>query len=42
VRVPPLESARLTVRELVAGDRAAVEELIGGERERWLGWTGLA
>jgi RimJ/RimL family protein N-acetyltransferase len=42
VRVPPLESARLTVRELVAGDRAAVEELIGGDRERWLGWTGLA
>jgi [ribosomal protein S5]-alanine N-acetyltransferase len=41
VRVPPLESARLTVRELVAGDRAAVEELIGDDRERWLRWTAL-
>jgi RimJ/RimL family protein N-acetyltransferase len=41
VRVPPLESARLTVRELVAADRAAVEELIGDDRERWLRWTAL-
>jgi ribosomal-protein-alanine N-acetyltransferase len=41
VRVPPLESARLTVRELVAGDRAAVEALIGDDRERWLRWTAL-
>jgi RimJ/RimL family protein N-acetyltransferase len=41
VRVPPLESARLTVRELVSGDRAAVEELIGDDRERWLDWTAL-
>jgi RimJ/RimL family protein N-acetyltransferase len=41
VRVPPLESARLTIRELVFGDRAAVEELIGDDRERWLGWTAL-
>jgi len=41
VRVPPLESARLTVRELVAGDVAAVEQLIGDDRERWLRWTTL-
>lgn len=41
MRVPPLESARLTVRELVAGDREAVEELIGDDRERWLRWTAL-
>jgi RimJ/RimL family protein N-acetyltransferase len=41
VRVPPLESARLTVRELVAGDRAAVEQLTGDDRERWLRWTTL-
>jgi [ribosomal protein S5]-alanine N-acetyltransferase len=41
VRVPPLESARLTVRELVAGDRAEVADLFGGDRERWLRWTAL-
>ncbi len=41
MRVPPLESARLTVRELVAADRPAVEEVIGGDRERWLRWTAL-
>ncbi len=41
MRFPPLESARLTVRELVAGDRAAVEDLLGDDRERWLRWTAL-
>jgi RimJ/RimL family protein N-acetyltransferase len=42
VRVPPLRSPRLTVRELVAADRAAVELVAGGDRERWLCWTGLS
>jgi RimJ/RimL family protein N-acetyltransferase len=41
VRTSPLESARLTVRELAADDRAAVEEIIGADRERWLHWTAL-
>jgi RimJ/RimL family protein N-acetyltransferase len=41
VRVPPLESTRLIVRELMGADRAAVEELTGGDRERWLRWTAL-
>jgi len=42
VRIPPLRTPRLTVRELEAGDRAAVEAVIGGDRERWLRWTELA
>ena len=42
VRIPPLRTARLTVRELEAGDRDAVEEAIGGDRERWLRWTELS
>jgi ribosomal-protein-alanine N-acetyltransferase len=37
--MPPLESARLTVRELAAGDRAALEHIAGADRERWLTWT---
>jgi RimJ/RimL family protein N-acetyltransferase len=42
VRIPPLRTPRLTVRELEAGDLAAVEEVEGGGRERWLRWTELA
>jgi len=42
VRIPPLRTRRLTVRELEAGDRAAVEAAIGGDRERWLRWTELS
>ena len=42
VRIPSLRTPRLTVRELEAGDRSAVEEVIGGDRERWLRWTELA
>jgi RimJ/RimL family protein N-acetyltransferase len=42
VRIPPLRTPRLEVRELRAGDRAAVEDVIGGDRERWLRWTELA
>jgi RimJ/RimL family protein N-acetyltransferase len=41
VRIPPLRTPRLVVRELRAGDRAAVELVAGGDRERWLRWTGL-
>jgi RimJ/RimL family protein N-acetyltransferase len=41
VRVPPLRTPRLVVRELRAGDRGAVEHVAGGDRERWLRWTGL-
>jgi RimJ/RimL family protein N-acetyltransferase len=39
VRIPPLRTPRLTVRELGAGDLGAVEEVLGGGRERWLRWT---
>jgi RimJ/RimL family protein N-acetyltransferase len=39
VRIPPLRTPRLTVRELAAGDLAAVEEVAGEGRERWLRWT---
>jgi RimJ/RimL family protein N-acetyltransferase len=42
VRIPPLHTPRLIVRELVAGDRAAVEHVAGGDRERWLRFTTLA
>jgi RimJ/RimL family protein N-acetyltransferase len=42
VRIPPLRTPRLTVRELEAGDLAAVEEVEGGGRERWLRWTALS
>ncbi len=41
MRIPPLRTERLVVRELVAGDRSAVEHIAGGDRERWLRWTGL-
>jgi RimJ/RimL family protein N-acetyltransferase len=40
--MPPLQTSRLTIRELVAADQAAVERLAGGDRERWLRWTMLA
>src|SRR5690348_3755669 len=39
VRVPPLHTPRLVVRELGQADRSAVERLLGGDRERWLRWT---
>jgi RimJ/RimL family protein N-acetyltransferase len=42
VRIPPLHTPRLIVRELVAADRPAVEHVAGGDRERWLRFTGLA
>jgi RimJ/RimL family protein N-acetyltransferase len=42
VRIPPLATPRLNVRELRAADRTAVEHVAGGDRERWLEWTGLA
>jgi RimJ/RimL family protein N-acetyltransferase len=42
VRIPPLRTPRLTVRELEAGDLAAVEEVEGAGRERWLRWTALS
>jgi len=42
VRIPPLRTPRLTVRELESGDLAAVEEVEGGGRERWLRWTALS
>jgi ribosomal-protein-alanine N-acetyltransferase len=42
VRIPALRTPRLTVRELEAGDRTAVEAVIGGDRERWLRWTELS
>jgi RimJ/RimL family protein N-acetyltransferase len=41
VRIPPLRTPRLTVRELETGDRAAVEEVEGRDREAWLRWTVL-
>lgn len=41
VRVPPLHTPRLTVRELAVADRAAVERLLEGDRGRWLEWTRL-
>lgn len=41
VRVPPLSTPRLIVRELGAGDRAAVDRLLEGDRARWLEWTRL-
>jgi RimJ/RimL family protein N-acetyltransferase len=41
VRVPPLQTPRLVVRELGQADRAVVERLLGGDRERWLRWTQL-
>jgi RimJ/RimL family protein N-acetyltransferase len=40
--MPPLRTSRLTVRELEADDLAAVEEVEGGDRERWLRWTQLS
>jgi RimJ/RimL family protein N-acetyltransferase len=42
VRIPTLRTPRLTVRELEAGDLAAVEEVDGDGRERWLHWTELS
>jgi ribosomal-protein-alanine N-acetyltransferase len=42
VRIPPLRTSRLTVRELEAEDLAAVEEVDGGDREGWLRWTVLS
>jgi RimJ/RimL family protein N-acetyltransferase len=42
VRIPPLRTSRLTVRELESGDLAAVEEVEGGGRDRWLRWTALS
>jgi RimJ/RimL family protein N-acetyltransferase len=39
VRIPPLRTSRLTVRELGGGDLEAVEDVAGGGRERWLRWT---
>jgi RimJ/RimL family protein N-acetyltransferase len=42
VRIPPLRTSRLTVRELEAGDLPAVEQVDGGGRERWLRWTALS
>jgi ribosomal-protein-alanine N-acetyltransferase len=41
VRIPPLPTPRLTVRELAGSDRAAVEGLLEGDRRRWLEWTQL-
>jgi RimJ/RimL family protein N-acetyltransferase len=41
VRIPPLSTARLLVRELAAADAGAVERLLEGDRERWLRWTRL-
>lgn len=41
VRIPPLHTPRLTVRELGGGDRAAVERLLEGDQGRWLEWTQL-
>ena len=41
MRVPPLHTPRLIVRELAAADRAAVERLLEGGRGRWLEWTQL-
>ena len=42
MRIPRLTTPRLIVRELHAADRAAVEHVAGGDRARWLEWTGLA
>ena len=42
MRIPPLATPRLNVRELRAAAGAAVEHVAGGDRERWLEWTGLA
>ena len=42
MRIPPLRTSRLTVRELEAGDLAAVAEVDGDARERWLHWTALS
>jgi RimJ/RimL family protein N-acetyltransferase len=42
VRIPPLRTSRLTVRELEAGDLGPVEAVEGGDRERWLRWTRLS
>lgn len=41
MRVPPLETPRLIVRELGAADRPAVERLLEADRRRWLEWTQL-
>lgn len=41
MRVPPLHTPRLVVRELGEADRPVVERLLGGDRERWLRWTQL-
>jgi ribosomal-protein-alanine N-acetyltransferase len=37
--MPALRTPRLVIRELCAADRAAVEHVAGGDRERWLRWT---
>jgi RimJ/RimL family protein N-acetyltransferase len=42
MRLPTLETDRLTIRELGPADRAAVEEVMGGERAEWLRWTTLS
>jgi RimJ/RimL family protein N-acetyltransferase len=50
MRVPPLETARLLIREFVHGDLESVHQLLDSElaqsstrkdRERWLSWTCL-
>jgi RimJ/RimL family protein N-acetyltransferase len=41
LRVPPLVTTRLLVRELGDDDREAVERLLRGDRKRWLAWTQL-
>jgi RimJ/RimL family protein N-acetyltransferase len=41
VRIPPIETQRLLIRELTAADSAAVADL-AGLRDRWLRWTELA
>ena len=41
LRIPPIETERLVIRELGAGDAAAVARL-GQFGERWLQWTELS
>jgi RimJ/RimL family protein N-acetyltransferase len=41
VRIPPLQTECLTVRELAGSDRGPVEALLGGDRENWIAWTQL-
>jgi ribosomal-protein-alanine N-acetyltransferase len=42
MRVPPLETERLMIREFVLDDLPVVRRLVDSDAERWLQWTVLS